>query len=297
MRDVLLIARFEVLRAIRTWRALALVVLVSVAMGGGAYLFTRFIGLMENQLATQLGVARTRVPGAMLQELVTSDSYRDVVTQVFGDPAMQEWILQLHPAALFYFGLATLVLPFFAATASAESLSIDVQSRAIRFEALRTSRLDLVAGRFLGQASILTFAVIVAAATALIVTALSMRVAQPVSLMIDVLRFSLRAWVFGMPFVGLGIAASQLTSSPAWARVLAIGATLGTWGAVAFGPWLGERLGVIHILDVVLLTMPQRHLDALWGPGNDWLFSGFIELVLALVATVAAFPVFARRNL
>lgn len=66
MRDIWLVARFEVLRAIRTWRAVALLVLYAVASGGAAWLFTKFVGLMENTLADQLHVARTTTPGAML---------------------------------------------------------------------------------------------------------------------------------------------------------------------------------------------------------------------------------------
>jgi len=297
MRDVLLVARFEILRAVRTWRALALVVLVAVAMGGGAYLFARFVNVLENQLADQLGVPGTEVPGAMLGELMASRTYRDVLTQLFPDPDRLEWVLGLHPSALFFFGLATLLVPFFAATASAESLAIDVQSRAIRFEALRTSRLDLVLGRFTGQLGIMTVAVAVAVLAALAVTLLTMVVVDPVDLALDLGMFAVRAWIFGVPFVGIGIAASQLTASPAWARVLAIGATIGTWQITAFAVWAAEELGRPELGDLVMLAMPQAWLDGLWGPGLDWLGSLVIELGIAIVALGLAYPVFARRNL
>ncbi|MEO0600093.1 MAG: ABC transporter permease subunit [Myxococcota bacterium] len=297
MRDVLLVGRFEILRALRTWRALALLVLVSVAMGGGAYLFTRFVHLLENELAGQLGVARTEVPGAMLGELVTSDTYRRLVLQMFEDPTVQDWLLGLHPSALFFFGLSTLLVPFFAATASAETLAIDVQSRAIRFEALRTSRLDLVLGRFLGQLGIMTVAVFVAALVALLVTLAAMVVADPVGLASDIAMFTLRSWAFGAPFVGLGIAASQLTASPAWARVLAVGAVLVTWQLAALGPWMSGELGVPWLGDLLLLGLPQTWLDDLWGPGGEWWVSLVVELALAIVVAVAPLPLFARRNL
>ncbi len=297
MRDVLLVGRFEVLRAVRTWRALALVVLVAAAMGGGSYLFTRVVGLMENQVAQQLGVPATRIPGAMLAELVASPGYRETIEGTFGDEAVVEWVLGLHPAALFYFGLSTLLIPFFAATASAESIALDVQSRAIRFEALRTSRLDLVLGRFLGQVGVTTVAVAVATLTAIGVTLASMIVAEPLVLARDVATFAVRSWAFGLPFVGIGIAASQLTASPAWARVLAMVGTLSTWLLAALGPGLLDDLGVGALADVIDVVLPQTWLDALWGPGGDWMTSVIVELVLAVVLAVAPVPLFARRNL
>lgn len=297
MRDVWLVARFEVLRAVRTWRALALVVLVSVAMGGGAYLFAQFVGLMENQLATTLGVASTRTPGAMLEQLVTSDSYRDVMGQMFGEGLRRDWVLTLHPSSLYAFGLATLVMPFFAATASSESIAIDVQSRAIRFEALRTGRLELVLGRFAGQLGILTLAIGVATLVAFVVTLMSMIVSSPLSLIGDLLMFAVRSWAFAVPFVGVGIAASQLTASPAWARVLAIGATLGSWMVFAWAPTLFDHPTGAAVVDVVTLALPQRYLVTFVSPGTDWIGSVVIEIGIATVVTVIAFPWFARRNL
>ncbi|HHO50576.1 MAG TPA: hypothetical protein ENK18_06790, partial [Deltaproteobacteria bacterium] len=86
MRDVFLVARFEVLRAIRTWRALALIVLFMVASAGASFLFVQFIGLIENTLAQQMGVPPTQVPGAMLGELVASGTWRDLVEGMAGAP-------------------------------------------------------------------------------------------------------------------------------------------------------------------------------------------------------------------
>ena len=62
VRDASLVARFELLRALRTWRALALVFLYMVAAAGAAYLFSQLIWLFEEQLADTLGAAAPTRP-------------------------------------------------------------------------------------------------------------------------------------------------------------------------------------------------------------------------------------------
>ena len=69
-RDTALVARFEIVRAVRTWRALALVVLYLVATAGGARIFVDFLSSLENRLAETLGVPPTDHPGAMTARLL-----------------------------------------------------------------------------------------------------------------------------------------------------------------------------------------------------------------------------------
>ena len=61
---------------------------------------------------------------------------------------------------------------------------------------------------------------------------------DPIMLAMGLGVLGLRAWLFGLPFIGLGVAWSQWTASPNWARVLAVG-RLATLGQV-----VGE--GVVH---------------------------------------------------
>ena len=51
LRDVLLVARFDVLRALRTWWAGALFLLYGLATAGAAWAFIKLVGVMENALA------------------------------------------------------------------------------------------------------------------------------------------------------------------------------------------------------------------------------------------------------
>jgi hypothetical protein len=297
VRDVLLVARFEVLRAIRTWRALALLVLFGVASAGASYLFVKFVGLIENAVAEQMGVPKTKVPGTMLQTMVASDTWREVVEGMVGADHLVEFILQVPPLAMFHLWFGLLLAPFFAASASAECLAIDVQSRAIRYEALRTGRTELVAGRFLGQVALTGAAIVLSIAVVWGVGVGFMVLPDRIALGAWLAWFSLRAWAFSIPFVGIGVAASQITSSPAWARVIAVGGTAGTWVAYGVARWAEDQQRLPIVTDVTLQLLPQGWMRGLWEPGAGWIVSAVAVIALGGVFAATGYLRFARRDL
>ena len=69
LRDTLRVARFELLRNLRTWRAIALCLLYLASTAGGTYIFTRALLGMEHALADVLEVPQTNKPGAMIAVL------------------------------------------------------------------------------------------------------------------------------------------------------------------------------------------------------------------------------------
>ncbi|MEZ4240998.1 MAG: ABC transporter permease subunit [Myxococcota bacterium] len=297
MIDVLLVARFELHRAVRTWRALALLVLYAVASAGVAWIFVQMVGVMENNLATQLGVAQTETPGAMLAELQSSSMWRDVLGVMTGSPHLVDALVDVPPLALMNLWFGFLVVPFFAASASTESIAIDVQTRAIRFEAQRTGRVELVVGRFLGQLVLTAVAALVSVAVVFVVGATQMVVPDRLALLGWLLWFVPRTLAFGVPFVGLGLAASQVTSSPAWARVLAVGAVAGSWTAFGLARYGEQRRGFALLSDVALQVLPQGWLHGLWEPGVGWLLPAIVCCALGLAAVAAGYLRFQARDL
>lgn len=297
MRDIYLVARFEVLRAIRTWRALALLVLFAVASAGSSFLFVKFIGLIENSVADQMGVPKTKVPGAMLNTLVESDTWREIVQSMVGADHLVEFILQIPPLATFNLWFCFLLVPFFAASASAECIAIDVHSRAIRYEALRTGRIELVVGRFIGQVVLTGAATFTSVLVVWGVGLGFMVIDAPLELGGWLLWFSVRAWAFSIPFVGIGVAASQITSSPSWARVLAVGGTAGTWVAFGIARWAEGRDRFAIVADIVLQILPQGWMRGLWEPGGAWLASAVAIVSLGAAFTSVGYLRFAGRDL
>lgn len=297
MRDIWLIARFELLRAIRTWRALALLVLYALTSAGAAWLFTRFVGVLEATLAEQLGVAATSVPGAMLGQLVKSDTWRSVLREMTGSPQLVETLVSVPPLALFHLWFGFLIVPFFAASASAECLVIDVASRAIRYEAQRTGRFELVLGRFIGQLVLTFMATAVSVIAVWVVGMTAMIGNEPLTLASWLVWYAPRIWFFGLPFVALGVAASQLTSSAAWARVLALGGTALTWVAFGIARWAETEAALALAADISLQLLPQGWLRGLWSPGFSWLLSALACTAIGTTFVITGYLRFSRRDL
>ncbi|NCG19379.1 MAG: hypothetical protein GWP91_10260 [Rhodobacterales bacterium] len=295
LRDIFIVAQFEVLRAIRTWRAMALFFLYAIAASGAAYIFTQVVLAIENGLAKQLGVPETQVAGAMLTELMSSDTFRSLLEGMVGSEAAVEHVLNVPVLAVFNLWFSFALIPFFAASASAESVSIDLRSRSLRFEALRTGRMELILGRYVGQLVLTGIASMLSIFGVFAVGMWFMRGNDPVVLMGWLFWLTLRAWFFSMPFAGVGVAASQLTTSPAWARVMAVGITAGSWLLYGFANWMSANEYPI-IADLLFQILPQGWMHQLWEP-TAWILPAIVCSVLGPVAVLVGFIRFAGRDL
>lgn len=296
LRDAWLVARFEVVRAVRTWRALALVLVYLIANGGGIYLFIQGIAAMERSLARSLGVATTERPGALLDQLRQGEDLPQMLEVLTGNPETAARLIDEPLLAVYQLWLGILFLPFLGATASAETLSADVRTRAVRFEALRTGRGELVLGRFLGQVLLTGGATVLAIVAAWSLGLGLMTGQQPLTLLVGLTGWGGRAALFAFPFVGLGLACSQWTSSPMWARVMALGLTAGSWILYGWTSWVEASPWVI-VADVVAPVLPQTWIGGLWAGGVDLLVSALACVALGLGAVGLGFVRFGARDL
>lgn len=296
IRDIYLVARFEVLRAIRTWRALALLLLYGIGYGGASYIFVAILHGLENQVARQLGVATTDKPGALLNKLVESDMFHELILGMTGNENLVAELTRIPPLAIFAMWFGLLLIPFFAASASAECVSIDMGSRALRYEALRTGRLELVLGRFGGQLLLTVAASVVAAGVTWCVGMFSMVGNDPVLLALGVAGMTARAWFFSVPFAGIGVAASTLTTSPAWARVMAISATGGSWVLYGVASWFDDSDWAI-LSDIAYQLLPQGWMHILWEPWLGWMPAALVLVSMGFAAVGVGYARFSGRDL
>lgn len=295
IRDVYLVARFDVLRALRTWWAAALFLLYGLATTGATWVFIKLVGAMENALAKQLRVPETDKPGAMLQQLVESESFREVLQGMVGSEAALEQVLQVPVLAIFNLWFGFVAIPFFAAMASAECLSGDMASRAIRYEALRTGRLELVAGKYVGQLLLTFIATMISILGVFVLGMTQMRGNDPVALLWWLSWLSLRAWFFSMPFVGIGVATTQLTTWPMLSRVMALIATAATWVAYA-SLGLFQDTKLVFIADLFAQILPQGWMHQMWEPVG-WVVPALVCACLGPVIALIGYVRFAGRDL
>lgn len=296
LREILLVGRFEVLRAVRTWRAMALFLLYGIAYGGASYIAVAILHALENSAAKNLGVATTDRPGALLDALVKTDMFRDIVVGLTGNEVLLEQLTTIPPLAIFGMWLGLVLIPFFAASTAAECISIDLASRALRFEALRVGRLELLLGRFAGQLTLTLGATVLGLLVTWCVGMLFMVGHTPQGLAAWLVGLAGRAWLFSVPFAGLGVACSALTTSAAWARVIAVGATGASWILYGVARWF-EGGDYTLVADVALQLLPQGWMRMLWDPGFGWTPAALVLVTLGLAMVGLGHVRFSTRDL
>jgi ABC-type transport system involved in multi-copper enzyme maturation permease subunit len=296
LRDALLVARFQLARAVRTRSALALCTLYLLGSTGVTYVFTRILLEIENETARLLKVPVVTRPGAMLDTLRERGDLENILGALVGSPDLLDWALQQPILSIIHFWFALGVLPFLAVAVGAESVAPDARNRSLRFELVRTGRLELITGRFIGQAVLLFVATCIAPIGTWLVAMLGMVNQPPLEQASTLLVASPRLWLWSLPFLGLGVACSQLTSTVNFARSIALGATVGTWllFATTKSEWAEARPYYGALIEPIV---PQSYLMDLWGPGTAWMASGAVLGLLGFVAALSTLPIFARRNL
>lgn len=302
VRDALYVARMQIFRMRRSRTFLALCTVHTLVAAGAAWVLTRILLELERAAATALGVPQTDRPGAMLNVLRERGDLTDIVEGLVQDPEraralMDEPVLAL---ASFWMGLGT--LPFLAAAAGAEAVSPDLAPRTLRFEAVRTGRLEIVAGRFLAQCLVLAVAALVATSGPFLVAMFAMVKQPPLETFLALLRWWPPLVLWGLPFVGLGVCVSQWTASPQVSRVLALGLSAITWMLFGFASLAELRTDDVGepwrtLSAIVYEALPQGWMAPLWAPWSEAWRSALVLPAMAMVLVAAGFAVFRRRDL
>lgn len=297
LRDSFQVGRFHIIRAVRTWTIVFFCAVYMLGAGAIAWIFRGLIRELEKNAAELLRVPVTDTPGAMMGTLRKREELQSIMEGLLPDEALVDWALSLPVLTIPHFWMALGMLPFIAAVIGAEVISPGIRDRSLRYELVRTGRLELVLGRWAGQATLIALGTTLSILAPLVVGQFFM-VEQPFGQSLSVLLGMtppLVAW--SLPFLGLGVACSQITANTNFARIFALLAAVLTW--VAYGvfqtDWMIEK--VPWVIDILEPLLPQTYIAGLWGPGIGWMMPSGILLGLGLVFTLLGFPLFARRNL
>lgn len=297
MRDAAQIARFHVVTAARTKSLLFVLAVYVVSSTGIAWIFRNIIHELEKNAANILRVPVTDTPGAMIDTLREQGDLVDVFRGLVPDEALLDWVMAMPVLTVSHFWMSLGLLPFLAVGTGAEVISPGIKDRSLRFELVRTGRLELVMGRLMGAAVVTAFGTLISIAGPWAVAVFFMANQPPVEQFTSLLLLTPRLIAWGLPFLGLGVAASQLTGNTNFARTIALGAAVGSW--ILWGTlesdWASETIPIL--VDILSPLMPQTYMVDLWGPGTGWMLSSAILTGLCLAFTLMVVPLFQRRNL
>lgn len=297
LRDLLIVAAFELREMLRTRRIL--IVLALYLLGGlvAAYGFVEFLRAVEEAAAKALGTAATSRPGALTDQLLQEPMYQGAFRSFFRNNDEADFLIHFPPMALFFAWSSFSFVPVLIVITATDTVAQETMSRGFRFINFRTGRLEYVLGKATGQLFLLAVLTLSTAFVYMLVAAIGLYQFELGDNLTAMLYFWPRILAYCAPFLALSVSISAMASSTNVARAISIMALLGfTVLNAALRHY--SRLDPSWWMDLVRFLMPLMHRDALWGP--DWLeVFGVMFTLLSLGGLYLAIgiAVFARRDI
>ncbi|MCK6529576.1 ABC transporter permease subunit [Myxococcota bacterium] len=264
------IAAYEVGEAARTRLLQLLLVAYAASVALSTWALVRLVAFAERAVAERLGVPTTRRPGTLIEETLRSGSVTEPLRAFLGNGVADQLLDGSSFVALWFGATASVALPALALLSASASISGEVRTRGIRWLLSRATRLEVAAGKLLGQGVLVAVAALLGAAVAFTLSTSLMVVAEPRALAGELLLRAGTSLAFALPFVGLGLGASCWVSGAHTARAIAFGVLFALlWGYARLQDHVGPG-GLGRAADGVLLLLPPSLWTDLWGrdPGT-----------------------------
>ena len=300
-RDVWITARHELRDALRSKRALVMLVLYL----GGALIatnfFIEFLKRIEDTLMNSLGAGGMDSVGKVAQRITDTDLWRKMLQRITDNKELGLHLAGKSPLALYYWFFSFSWAPILMAIIASTRVSDEVAIGASRFVLYRTSLSAWVIGKYLGQAMLLVPALLCSAAGAWIIGWFRLDAFEPAAAARDLLMYSGLVWFYVMAYLGMAVGASTLTRSSVLATVYALLGVMLTSTINGLALFFSNRDKISEtgkgIWQGVRLLVPQGHRsDLLWGDFAHVIPAMFALLVLSLFYLLPGIWRMSRRD-
>jgi len=202
-----------------------------------------------------------------------------------------------HPVELFYALLVFFYTPLLVVLVSANRISDDIGSGSIRYIAFRCSRFTWSFGKFLGQAGMIGLALLLSGIGAYAVALIRLH-GTSAELLFNIFGWSLRAWIYAIPFLGLSMGLSHLTRSGSKATILGILAISGCFAISAMDMLFRNASGWKAGFSYIATLVPESHKILLWRSSPIAVATGATWMItLALCYLFLGYLVFRKRDI
>ncbi len=259
--SVRLVAGFDLLESLKSRKAVVLLCLYLVGALGASAIFIRLLSVVRERLEEQLGGT------VEVKEVMESPGMARALGALAGDADVAQALVGIPPMALFYGWLAMNFVPLLVLFTSADAVSGDLSSGAVRYSLFRTDRLSWALGKLIGQTSLMALGVLVGALACWVMGILWLDRMPVGDTAIWLLRISGRSIVYSFAYLGMVMCASQLarTNARAGGLALLIMFLNSVVGSVLQTEWIAERSPVLF--GALAKLFPNGHHLELWHPG------------------------------
>lgn len=303
LRQISLIARFELQDALRSRLVMAIVLLFGVGAGLGCYLFFQALEAAETQIRETL-VAGGALAAELEPNLVRSQALPRLIHSVVDDRTLAEQLSSVAPLALFYAWGAFLFSAPLALVLSAGSHARDRAGGAVRYLLTRTDRGSWAVGKLVGHQLLLAMGIALGAVvTAVVALRYGTLDAGSTSWLGTACA---RAWIYSGSYLCLFAGVSLVASSPARARAGSVLLSFLLWlGHLLVQPTLGaapdslisDKAGSQTVGHVLQWFFPAHYKYLLWSAELSQSLTAAAALIaIGIVGFTIGLSLFRRGN-
>jgi ABC-type transport system involved in multi-copper enzyme maturation permease subunit len=291
IRRILQVARFEWFDAVRSRRAIVVLVLYLAAsllsMNGAISV----LGKMESQLAEMLQLPADDSRGVVSATLWKSKRFQKIVRSALGDSLVYDDICGRHPAELLYAWFAFFYVPLLTVLVAGNRAADELHSGSVRYMITRVTRIEWSLGKYIGISGLLFVGLAAGSLAAWATAAFRLSGADIPALFPAMLVWSFKAWIYSFAWLGLALGISHLVQSGSKATALGIVALV-VWFAA---PSLLERFAGEY--PALRRLFPGGVEASLWRScANSVASAAFWLVMLGALYLSVGIAVFVRRD-
>ena len=167
----------------------------------------------------------------------------------------------------------------------------------LRAQYFRTSRVCWSAGKFVGQVIMIGLSLLLSGIGAYAVAKYRLAGSGTPDLLLNILQWSLRAWVYSIPYLGLAMGLSHLTRSASKATIMGIIAITFCFVISIMIRHFTAETGWRAYLPYMGVLIPDDHKMLLWRDAAAPLVTGFTYLVtLGFCYLLTGYAFFRKRD-
>jgi ABC-type transport system involved in multi-copper enzyme maturation permease subunit len=291
------VACYEWFDALRSRRALVVLLLYMTAAVCNMYWSINLLRKMERELVTMLQLPPSEHTGVISTTLWKSKPFQRIMKNMTQNDLVLQDITGKHPVELIYAWFAFFYTPLLVVLVAGSRIAEDLGSGAVRYVIFRISRATWTLGKFLGQALMIGFALILSGIGAYAVAKYRLAGSGTPDLFLNMAQWSARAWIYSFPFLGLAMGLSLLTKSGSKATILGIVAIAVCFAVSILLRHFTADTGWRAYLPYLGVLVPEDHKMYMWRNALAPLVTGTVYLMtLGICYLLAGYAVFRHRD-
>ncbi len=261
LRSIRLVAAFDLRESLSSRKAVVLIALYALGALGASALFIRALTGIQQKLEEDLGQK------VDIATVMAGPGVAKIAGALAGDAQVAEALVAIPPMALFYGWLAMSFVPLLVIFTSADAVAGDLASGAVRYSLFRTDRISWAVGKLIGQTCLMAVGTVVGAIACFGIGAVWLDGMPLADTAYWLLRMSGRTILYGFPYLGMVMCATQIarTSIRAGGLALALAFAASLAGGLVQAEPIATRAP--DMFRALSKLFPNGHYLQLWHPG------------------------------